>query len=57
MFLKYLVKLSSICDIEHLSVYYILMQKSYLDFLKVSAPKVICVGKNYLKHVMEMGGT
>lgn len=33
------------------------MSKSYVDFLKISAPKVICVGKNYLKHVVEMGGT
>ena len=32
------------------------MQKGYLDFVKQSAPKIICVGKNYLKHVIEMGG-
>ena len=33
------------------------MNKGYLDFVKQSAPKIICVGKNYLKHVIEMGGT
>lgn len=33
------------------------MSKSYLEFVKTSAPKVICIGKNYIKHVMEMGGT
>lgn len=33
------------------------MHKGYLDFVKQSAPKIICVGKNYLKHVIEMGGT
>lgn len=33
------------------------MSKLYLDLVKRSAPKVLCIGKNYLKHVQEMGGT
>ena len=33
------------------------MQKGYLDLVKQSVPKIVCVGKNYIKHVIEMGGT
>lgn len=29
---------------------------SYLEFVQKASPKIICVGKNYLKHVKEMGG-
>lgn len=33
------------------------MQKSYVDLVKTTSNKIVCVGKNYIKHVLEMGGT
>jgi 2-keto-4-pentenoate hydratase/2-oxohepta-3-ene-1,7-dioic acid hydratase in catechol pathway len=29
----------------------------YKSLITQSFPKILCVGKNYLKHVNEMGGT
>lgn len=31
--------------------------KSYKDFVTKQFPKIMCIGKNYIKHVNEMGGT
>ena len=33
------------------------MSQSIHQLLKSTAPKIICVGKNYLEHAKEMGGT
>ena len=34
---------------------YVKYLMSYLDYVKKPSPTVICVGKNYIKHVKEMG--
>ena len=30
--------------------------KSYKDLVTQQLPKIMCIGKNYIKHVKEMGG-
>ncbi len=31
--------------------------KSYKDLVTQQLPKILCIGKNYIKHVAEMGGS